>query len=524
MELTATPRREVACTATPQPPRGTDPTATASRPIVVGSGLSGLWTAWRLARAGCACILLTKRTLTDSATAWAQGGIAAAVGPDDSPAQHAADTLVASDGLAEAPAVRVLTTEGPLRVRDLQALGVVFDHDSDGRLALALEGAHSRPRVLHWGGDRTGALLVQWLIQCIMSEPRIEIRQDTEVVELLRAGEHVVGVLALGPDGSAETLPASSVVLATGGVGQLYALTTNPLVATGDGWALAHAVGARLRHLEFLQFHPTALKLPGVNPAPLISEAVRGAGAVLVDAAGRRFLVALDPRAELAPRHVTARAVGVADRAGGAWLDARHVAAFAARFPKATAVLRSHGLDPARDLIPVAPAMHYAMGGITTDLSGRSSRPGLWAVGEVASTGVHGADRLASNSLLEGLVFGERVAWAIAAEPRSGKGSASASTRIFDARADESWEHVRRELRQVMTAYVGLERSALSLERARQTVAELSEWTPRAAWRTRHQLLVARLITDAARRRRESRGAHARVDYPGHHPAAETVE
>ncbi len=489
---------------------------------MVGSGLAGLWTAWCLARGGCACLLVTKRTLTDSATAWAQGGIAGAFGPGDSPEQHAVDTLRASDGLADADAVRVLTAEGPERIRDLQALGVAFDRDPDGRLALALEGAHCRPRVLHWGGDRTGALLVRWLIQRITSEPRIAIREHTEVVELLRAGEDVVGVLALGPDGSTETLDASAVALATGGVGQLYALTTNPLVATGDGWALAHQVGARLRHLEFLQFHPTALKLPGVNPAPLISEAVRGAGGVLVDASGRRFLLAVDPRAELAPRHVTARAVAAADRAGGAWLDARRVAGFTSRFPRATAVLRDHGLDPARDLIPVAPAMHYAMGGITTDLCGRSSRPGLWAVGEVASTGVHGADRLASNSLLEGLVFGERAAQAMAAEPRSPKGSISASGRIFDARADESWDHVRREMRQVMTVYVGLERSAASLERARRTLEELSEWTPRAAWRTRHQLLVARLITEVARGRRESRGAHVRVDYPPQRPA-ETI-
>ena len=419
--------------------------------------------------------------------------------------------------------MRVLTTEGPLRVRDLQALGVVFDHESDGRLALALEGAHSRPRVLHWGGDRTGALLVHWLIQHIMTEPQIEIREHTEVVELLHTGERVVGVMALGPDGSTQALGATAVVLATGGVGQLFALTTNPLVATGDGWALAHQVGAGLRHLEFLQFHPTALKLPGANPAPLISEAVRGAGGVLVDAAGRRFLVGVDPRAELAPRHVTARGVAAADRAGGAWLDARHVVGFASRFPRATAVLRGYGLDPGRDLIPVAPAMHYAMGGITTDLYGRSSQPGLWAVGEVASTGVHGADRLASNSLLEGLVFGERVAQAIATEPQLRQSSTSASTRTFDARSDEPWEHVRREVRQVMTACVGLERSELSLERARRTIAELSEWTPQAAWRTRHQLLVARLIVDAARRRRESRGAHARVDYPEHRLAAEAV-
>ena len=225
-------------------------------------------------------------------------------------------------------------------------------------------------------------------------------------------------VAARRPGGVYENVAASDVVLATGGVGQLYAVTTNPLVATGDGWALAHQVGAELRDLEFLQFHPTALKLPGVNPAPLISEAVRGAGAILVDRDGRRFAFDADPRGELAPRDVVARAVAAADLAGGAWLDARDVDDFGGRFPGITAMLSGHGLDAARDLIPVAPALHYAMGGIRTDLEGRSTSRGLWAVGEVACTGVHGANRLASNSLLEGLVFADRAARALVEAPR----------------------------------------------------------------------------------------------------------
>jgi L-aspartate oxidase len=276
-----------------------------------------------------------------------------------------------------------------------------------------------------------------------------------------------------------------------------------------------------LTHLEFLQFHPTALKLPGVNPAPLVSEAVRGAGALLLDAAGRRFLEPLDPRAELAPRDIVARAVAGADAAGGAWLDARRVPRFAAAFPGVTALLQRHGLDPARDLIPVAPAMHYAMGGIRTALDGRASLAGLWAVGEVACTGVHGANRLASNSLLEALVFADRAARAVAGE-RTGP------LRPLDA---ERWdaleqpdgdgvdEGTRRAMREVMTDHVGVQRSEASLARAERALAALARGVPRATWRTRNQLLVARRIAAAARRRRESRGGHARVDYPRAHRA-----
>jgi L-aspartate oxidase len=484
------------------------------RPIIVGSGLAGLWTAWRLATEGCPVLLLTKRRLADSASAWAQGGIAAALGAGDSPALHAADTLAASDGLADPAAVRILTTEGPERIRQLVALGATFDHGPDGRLSFGLEAAHSRPRVLHAGGDRTGAMLVHCLGHVVSSHPLIEIHEQIEVAELLPAGERVAGVAAIGPDGAVVTLAAPAVVLATGGVGQLYAVTTNPLVATGDGWALAHDAGATLRDVEFLQFHPTALKLEGVNPAPLISEAVRGAGAIVVDEHGRRFLTDVDPRAELAPRDVVARAVAAQDRAGGAWLDARGVPDFGSRFPAIRGMLRSHGLDPSLDVLPIAPAMHYAMGGIATDLSGRSTRPGLWAVGEVACTGVHGANRLASNSLLEGVVFADRLARALLDErgewPRTLVRSPSDAR--FAGNADERCSELREELRRRMTTDVGVERSETSLLRAARALGELTP--PGAAWRTRNQILVARLIVEAARSRRETRGGHVRLDYP----------
>ena len=495
-----------------------------ARPLVVGSGLAGLWTAWRLGEEGCACRLLTKRAVSDSASSWAQGGIAAAMSPGDSPALHAADTLAAADGLAAPAAVRILTTEGPDRIRRLVALGAVFDRGPDGRLLLGLEGAHSRPRILHAGGDRTGAMLVQCLAHVVSQHPLIEIQENTEVAELLLADARVIGVVVVTGDGSVVTVEAPAVVLATGGVGQLYAVTTNPLVATGDGWALAHQVGATLRGIEFLQFHPTALKLAGVNPAPLVSEAVRGAGATLVDAAGRRFLPDVDARAELATRDVVARAVARIDRSGGAWLDARRVHGFPDRFPTISATLSSHGLDPTRDLIPVAPAMHYAMGGVATDLAGRSSRPGLWAVGEVAWTGVHGANRLASNSLLEGLVFADRVAYGIAAERERwqrarlscspGAGAAGAAGAHLAGSGDDRCEDLRREMRRVMSEDVGVERSEASLARAARVLDALAAAAPPGAWRTRNQLLVARLIVSAARRRRETRGGHIRVDYP----------
>ncbi|MBA3344181.1 MAG: L-aspartate oxidase [Gemmatimonadales bacterium] len=487
------------------------------RPVIVGTGIAGLWTAWRLASEGQPAVVVTKETLADSASSWAQGGIAVALGPGDSPSQHAADTLAASDGLADPEAVRILTSEGPDRVYELLALGARFDRGQDGRLRLGLEAAHTRARIIHAGGDRTGAALIGCLAQVIRCHPQIELLEHTEVTALLGNEGGVSGVAALPREEAAYPIPAAAVVLATGGVGQLYAVTTNPRVATADGWALAYRAGALLRDIEFLQFHPTALRLPGVNPAPLISEAVRGAGALLLDREGHRFALEADPRGELAPRDILARAVALADARGGAWLDARGLADFAGQFPGITGMLARYGLDPSRDLLPVAPALHYAMGGVQTDLEGRSTWPGLWAAGEVASTGVHGANRLASNSLLEGLVFADRVGRALAAELRQRPLPAPAALDVppdRDTGADPLCEAIRGEMREVMTADVGVQRTEGSLLHAEQELARLTRETPPAAWRTVNQLLVARLITQAARRRRESRGGHRRLDYP----------
>jgi len=488
-------------------------------PIIVGAGIAGLWTAWRLASEGRRSLLLTKGRLADSATAWAQGGIAVAIGPGDSPALHAQDTLDAGDGLSDPEAVRILVTEGPERIRELLQLGADFDRSDDGRLRFGLEAAHSRARILHADGDRTGAELVRCLTAVARHLPEITILEHTEVRRLVREHDRVVGAVALDAEGRPFGIPASAVVLATGGVGQIYAVTTNPLGATGDGWALAHEVGAELRDLEFLQFHPTALKLPGVNPAPLISEAVRGAGAYLVERDGRRFALDADPRGELGPRDVVARAVQEADARGGAFLDARHLEDFAARFPGIHAMLSRHGLDPATDLLPVAPALHYAMGGIRTDLDGHSSVDRLWAAGEVASTGVHGANRLASNSLLEGLVFADRVAREVLREITSDDVAVTVTPEASDADAervghDAACDDIRREMREVMTRSVGVVRTEETLLEAERELQALEHRTPETAWRTRRQLLVARLITASARRRRESVGGHRRADYP----------
>lgn len=485
-------------------------------PLIIGSGIAGLWTAWRLAAEGRSARLLTKEALADSASAWAQGGIAVALGPGDNPVQHAADTLAAGDGLSDPEAVRVLTNEGPDRIRELLAMGATFDRAPDGRLRFGLEAAHTRPRIIHAGGDRTGAALVAFLTSVIRDHALIEILEHTEARALLVEGGRVTGALLVQPDRPAFAVRAPAVVLATGGVGQLYAVTTNPRVATADGWAMAHNAGAELINLEFLQFHPTALKLPGVNPAPLVSEAVRGAGAWLVDRSGRRFALDADPRGELAPRDVLARAVAAADAAGGAWLDARHVPDFVRQFPGISQMLATHGLDPSHDLLPVAPALHYAMGGIRTDLDGHASLPGLWAVGECACTGVHGANRLASNSLLEGLVFADRVARAL--PPRGAPAPAPTGPVPGEGAADvlptDESEGIRAEMRAVMTADVGLQRSERSLLHAEQALAALGRRVPPGDWRTENQVLVATLITQAARRRRESRGGHRRLDYP----------
>src|SRR5512142_112879 len=379
-----------------------------TRFLIVGSGIAGLHTAWRAAEHG-QVLLLTKRSLFDSATAYAQGGIAAALGAGASPALHRQDTLAAGAALCDAAAVQVLVEEGPARVRELQTAGAHFDLDPAGHLMLGREAAHSKNRIVHAHGDQTGAEVARTLVARVRDTKRVRVLEKARVLDLIVRRGVCLGVRA-SIKGRATEIIADATVLAAGGGGQIYRYTTNPVVATGDGYAIAHRAGVTLADMEFVQFHPTALDTPE-NPLALISEAVRGEGATLVNSKGVRFMPARHRLAELAPRDVVARAIFREQRHGPVFLDARKLGQrFVDRFPGIFALCQARGIDPRTDLIPVTPAAHYMMGGIVTDLAGRSSMPRLYAAGEVARTGVHGANRLASNSLLEGLVFAERVA------------------------------------------------------------------------------------------------------------------
>jgi L-aspartate oxidase len=379
--------------------------------LVLGSGVAGLSVAVRLCRADArlSVAVLTKGALVESATRWAQGGVAAVLGGDeDSTDLHLADTLAAGAGLCDAEAVRVLVDEGPARVEELIALGARFDREASGALSLAREGGHSRPRVVHAGGAATGAEVERALVAATISGAAA-VLERWFALDLEVSGERCAGVRALAPDGTLTWVRASHVVLATGGVGQLFAVTTNPAEATGDGVAMALRAGVPVADLEFVQFHPTALHHP-LMPRPLLSEALRGHGALLRDLDGERFCD------ELSPRDVVSRAMARRMAEQGAdhlWLDATGLERFDERFPTIATSLRAAGLDPKRDWLPVAPAAHHISGGVITDLWGATALEGLWAAGEVACTGVHGANRLASNSLLEGMVYGARVAEAI---------------------------------------------------------------------------------------------------------------
>lgn len=505
-----------------------------TRVLVVGSGIAGLWTAIRAAEHGCDVTVVTKAALGDGATAWAQGGIAAAIFAGDAPARHAADTLAAGAGLAEPEAVRVLTDEGPARIRDLIRFGVAFDRDDSG-IARGLEAAHSRARILHAGGDATGAA-IQAALAGTVRRRGIRVLEHTTLVDLVAGRGRVSGIRVIA-DGDVRELRADAVVLATGGSGCLFRHTTNPDVATGDGVAAAARAGAVVADLEFVQFHPTALAVQGT---PLISEAVRGEGAVLRDEHGRRFLLEVDPRGELAPRDVVARAVWrrLAEQGGApVVLDATQLGAerLAARFPGIDAACRAAGFDWAREPVPVVPAAHYAMGGIVTDLDGRTSLPGLWAVGEVARTGVHGANRLASNSLLEGAVFAERAARDLASatsapapapvpvrnggctigragERGPGQGAADRISAETNERDHEIVD--RDELQQLMWDHVGLERDAAGLTAASARLAgwQAPEPVDRRTAEDRNLLELARLAVAAALARADSVGAHTRAD------------
>lgn len=495
--------------------------------VVVGSGIAGLAAAFTLQPRRVT--LLTKGAFERSGSSpWAQGGVAAAFGQDDTARLHALDTLAAGAGLCDPGAVRVLTEEGADSVRHLIALGARFDKSAAGDLALGQEAAHRRRRILHAQGDATGAEMVRALTAQVENLPNVTVIENALALDLVVDRGRVVGVLA-EHDAQVVWHRASAVVLATGGLGQLFAHTTNPPENTGDGLAMAARAGAHLVDLEFVQFHPTALQA-GEDPLPLISEAVRGEGAILIDEKGRRFMPALHPSAELAPRDVVARAIFFEQQAGHqVFLDAREALGerFAERFPTIHEICRRHGLDPARDPIPVTPAAHYFMGGVAVDQKGRTSLDGLWACGEVSSTGVHGANRLASNSLLEALVFGARVAQDILAfAPTAPVGTAQPKVRREEVARPVTGRIPRPkalelaalqlELRRLAWDLVGLVRDDKGLNRFLEEVDRLEMATPSSpdAQVLRNLLTVGRLVAAAARFRKESRGGHCRSDFP----------
>jgi len=484
-----------------------------TRFLVVGSGVAGLHTAWRASSEGDVMIL-TKRSLFDSATAYAQGGIAAALGAGDSPELHRKDTLAAGAALCDAEAVEVLVEEGPARVRELHTAGADFDLEPGGAFKLGKEAAHSRRRIVHAHGDQTGAEVARTLIQRVRESPRIQVLEKTRVLDLITSEDVCHGIRAMRSGKPLEII-ADATVLATGGCGQVYRYTTNPEVATGDGYAIAHRAGVRLADMEFVQFHPTALETPE-NPLALISEAVRGEGAVLLNDDGVRFMTGKHRLAELAPRDVVARAI-FRERQGGSrvYLDARRLGkSFAKRFPGIFALCRARGIDPGKDLIPVIPAAHYMMGGIVTDLAGRSSFKRLYACGEVSRTGVHGANRLASNSLLEGLVFAERVARDMITLP---KATAVPRKRSWEAPVLEdrgAAQVAADDIRSVMWDYAGIDRTAKGMRKGLELLSDIENRLPAGATEEANMVVTSRLIVEGALMRKESRGGHYRSDFP----------
>ena len=495
--------------------------------VVIGSGIAGLTAALQLHASPSvgSVMVVTKDILSAGSTQWAQGGIAAALGPGDTPDQHLRDTLVAGAGVCDEEAVRVLVTEGPDAVRDLIGLGAVFDHSEAGELSLTREGGHHRDRIAHAGGDATGAEIQRALVAAVRAAPDIDVTEHALVLDLIPGEDGAVAGVTLHVMGEGQrdgvgAVLCRAVVLASGGLGQVFSATTNPSVSTGDGMALALRAGAVLRDLEFVQFHPTVMWLGADSKGqqPLISEAVRGEGAFLVDDAGVPFMQGVHELADLAPRDVVAKAIMRRMRETGAehvWLDARAfgVEKWERRFPTILATCRSYGVDPVTELIPVAPACHYASGGVATDLHGRSSVPGLFACGEVACSGVHGANRLASNSLLEGLVFSRRIAEQLAADL-----PARQEPTRDDRPAGLVDGDVRPALQHAMTERAGVLRSHDGLAAGARALADLAtratDDADVAAWETTNLLTVSTALVAAAAAREETRGSHWREDFP----------
>jgi L-aspartate oxidase len=482
------------------------------RAVVIGAGLAGLSTALRLAEHEPVVVVTAAPLGEQAASAWAQGGVAAAIGRDDAPALHSRDTLAAGDGLCAPEAVEAIVQAGPEAIEGLMRVGARFDRRADGALKLGLEAAHSRRRIVHAAGDGTGREILRAVIAAVRLQPRITVMEGVDVRRLrLNAHGGVAGVLAAGPDGAPLTLLSSRVVLATGGLGALYEHTTNPTLAMGQGLAMAARAGAALADMEFVQFHPTALDV-GLDPMPLVSEAVRGEGAILINDRGERFM-ADTPLAELASRDVVARAVWAQIAAGRrVALDARQALGgrFATAFPQVTAACLAAGVDPCVTPIPIRPAAHYHMGGLAVDGRGRTTVEGLWACGEVACTGLHGANRLASNSLLEAAVCGAAVAQDLAGQ----------TTPL--ARPDGRGERLpprpnAGSVRPILETHAGVLRTREGLTTAVDALTPMAQGANADA----DPALVALFIAMGALARTESRGGHCRTDFPDRAPVAE---
>ena len=491
--------------------------------VIIGAGLAGLFTALKLSP--LPVTIIAGAPLGEGASSmWAQGGIAAAVGEGDTTEAHAIDTIAAGAGIVDEKIARMVASEAPDRIRDLLRYGVPFDRDLEGHFVLSREAAHSAKRIVRVSGDRAGAAIMQALIAAVRGTPSIRVMEGWEAVNLGPSSwpSAAPGQLEVTArrfqSADVASIDARAVILATGGIGQLYAHTTNPINSRGQGLAIAARAGAVIADAEFVQFHPTAIDI-GIDPAPLASEALRGEGAILVNSAGHRFMLEQHRDAELAPRDIVARGVFRERQAGrGAFLDCTKAIGkhFASAFPTIFAACQKAGIDPSRDLIPIAPAEHFHMGGIETDAHGRTIVGGLWAVGEVASTGLHGANRLASNSLLEAVVLGARVAADVAAGASAVKPAVVAELRRPGA-AEQLPQSAVHSLREIMTSKVGVERSAESLRVALRELRELRVISGKSA-QLASMLTTAEFITAAALAREESRGGHFRTDFPEPRP------